>query len=79
MVPFFDVSWYTGPIAKSLGFDIAALVGLPVTCVIYFLFARSIDLDREQQAIADDPQKLAALRHSAPGVSLTVSEELQGN
>lgn len=66
MVPFFDVSWYTGPIAKSLRFDIAALVGLPVTCVVYFLLARSIDLNREQQAIACDPQKLAALRRSVP-------------
>jgi NCS1 family nucleobase:cation symporter-1 len=62
MVPFFDASWYVGPVASLLGYDIAALVGLPVTCVVYYVLARTIDLEAEAAVVARDPQRLAAMR-----------------
>ena len=62
MVPFFDASWYVGPAASALGYDVAVVVGLPVTCVVYFLLAQSIDLEAEAAVAARDPQRLAATR-----------------
>jgi purine-cytosine permease-like protein len=67
MIPFFSTSWYVGPIASSLGYDVAALVGLPLTSVVYYLLARTIDLDAEAAVVARDPQRLAALRAEVRG------------
>ncbi|MCY1185858.1 hypothetical protein D9M73_266740 [compost metagenome] len=43
---------YVGPLAKALGsIDIAWLVGLIVSGVVYYLLSRSIDLVREETVI----------------------------
>jgi purine-cytosine permease-like protein len=56
MIPFFSTQFYMGPIARLWqGADVAMLVGLPVSAVIYLLACRSMDLETElrQVAIAD--------------------------
>jgi NCS1 family nucleobase:cation symporter-1 len=48
MVPFFSTGIYRGPVAKALGgADIAILVGLPVSTLIYLIACRSFDLKAE--------------------------------
>jgi purine-cytosine permease-like protein len=56
MIPFFSTALYTGPIAKALGgADIAMLVGLPVSALVYLLACRSMDLqDDQRRALAAD-------------------------
>jgi purine-cytosine permease-like protein len=56
MAPFFSTSLYRGPVARMLGgADVAILVGLPVSALIYLYACRSLDLhaERQQVAIAD--------------------------
>ena len=56
MVPFFSTGIYRGPVASALGgADIAMLIGLPVSALVYLLACRSMDLeaDRRQAAAAD--------------------------
>jgi nucleobase:cation symporter-1, NCS1 family len=56
MIPFFSTGVYTGRIAKALqGADLAMLVGLPVSALVYVLCCRSLDLkqDRAQAEAAD--------------------------
>jgi purine-cytosine permease-like protein len=56
MIPFFSTGIYRGPVANLLGgADVAMLVGLPVSTVIYVLACRSLDLDadRRQAETAD--------------------------
>jgi len=56
MVPFFSTGLYVGPVARALGkADIAMLVGLPVSALVYLLACRSIDIvkDRQLAAAAD--------------------------
>lgn len=56
MIPCFSTGLYTGPIARALGgADIAMLVGLPVSALVYYAACRSIDLetDRQRAAAAD--------------------------
>ncbi len=66
MIPFFSTSFYTGPIAHSLGdADVAMFVGLPVAAAVYLLASRSMDFeqDRRQAANADrglDPDDMLA-------------------
>ncbi|HUI59510.1 MAG TPA: hypothetical protein VLX90_04775, partial [Steroidobacteraceae bacterium] len=55
-VPFFSTGLYVGPVARALGkADIAMLVGLPVSALVYLLACRSIDIvkDRQLAAAAD--------------------------
>jgi nucleobase:cation symporter-1, NCS1 family len=41
---------YTGPIAAALGGgDIAMLVGLPVSAVVYIVACRSLDTDEDRR------------------------------
>ncbi len=48
MVPFFSTGLYTGPVADSLGgADISLFIGLPVAGIMYWLFARTIDVAAE--------------------------------
>lgn len=57
MIPFFSTPSYTGPVAQMLGrADIAMVVGLPVSTIVYVLLCRSMDLEAElrQVAIADE-------------------------
>ncbi|HVO46696.1 MAG TPA: cytosine permease [Steroidobacteraceae bacterium] len=56
MIPFFSTGLYVGPVALALGkADVAMLVGLPVSAVVYLLACRSLDLqtDRERAEAAD--------------------------
>lgn len=56
MIPFFSTSLYTGPVAKALGgADVAMLVGLPISALVYILACRSLDVaaDRRQAHAAD--------------------------
>jgi nucleobase:cation symporter-1, NCS1 family len=50
MVPFFSVGTaYVGFIAHQLnGADISLFVGLPISAILYYVFARSIDVDAER-------------------------------
>jgi len=56
MIPFFSTGTYTGPVAAALGgADIAMLVGLPVSAVVYLWACRSMDLNADQrQAFSAD-------------------------
>jgi nucleobase:cation symporter-1, NCS1 family len=48
MIPFFSTGLYTGPVARALGSaDLAMLVGLPVSALVYILNCRSLDLASE--------------------------------
>jgi nucleobase:cation symporter-1, NCS1 family len=53
MIPFFNTDLYRGPVATALGgADIAMLIGLPVSAMVYLLACRSLDLRREAVLIA---------------------------
>jgi nucleobase:cation symporter-1, NCS1 family len=56
MIPFFSSPMYTGPVAHWLGgADVAMLVGLPVSALVYLWACRSMDLPAEiQRAAAAD-------------------------
>jgi len=56
MIPFFSTGLYTGPVAAALGgADIAMLVGLPVSALVYVFACRSMDVhsDRRSALAAD--------------------------
>jgi NCS1 family nucleobase:cation symporter-1 len=56
MIPFFSTEHFKGPIALALGgADVAMLVGLPVSAIVYIWACRSLDLeaDRRQAYEAD--------------------------
>ncbi|HTV97924.1 MAG TPA: cytosine permease [Steroidobacteraceae bacterium] len=56
MIPFFSTSIYTGPVAARLdGADLAMLVGLPVSALVYLAACRSLDVaaDRRRAELAD--------------------------
>jgi hypothetical protein len=53
MIPFFSTGTYSGPVARALGgADVAMLVGLPVSAVVYILACRSLDLDADRRRAA---------------------------
>jgi NCS1 family nucleobase:cation symporter-1 len=56
MIPFFSTGIYMGPVAAALGgADIAMLVGLPVSALVYIGACRSLDVDADRrQAFAAD-------------------------
>ncbi|MGB6308642.1 MAG: cytosine permease [Steroidobacteraceae bacterium] len=56
MIPFFSTDHFKGPVAKALGgADIAMLVGLPVSALVYIAACRSLDVmsDRHRCHAAD--------------------------
>ncbi|WP_353215069.1 purine-cytosine permease family protein [Salinisphaera hydrothermalis] len=60
MIPFFAISFYTGPVTRWLGgADISFLVGLVVAGGLYWILASGIDTAAEKQAIADSNRMLA--------------------
>ncbi|HEY3655459.1 MAG TPA: cytosine permease [Steroidobacteraceae bacterium] len=69
MIPFFSTESWKGPVAKALGgADIAMLVGLPISALVYIWACRSMDLeaDRRQAFAADiglDPDSVAEPGH----------------
>jgi purine-cytosine permease-like protein len=64
MIPFFSTESWKGPVARALGgADIAMLVGLPVSALVYIAACRSLDVaaDRRRAHTADlglDPNAL---------------------
>ena len=59
MIPFMDLSFYEGPVAKAFnGVDIAFFVGIPVGGAVYALLCRGIDREREAAVIADADRDL---------------------
>ena len=68
MVPFFSTGLYVGPVARALGgADLAMLVGLPVSSIVYLLSCRSLDIEAEwaAAALADRGLESAALATGA--------------
>ena len=53
MIPFFSTGIYTGPVAARLGgADLAMLVGLPVSALVYLAACRSLDVDEDRRRAA---------------------------
>ncbi|MGH8254257.1 MAG: purine-cytosine permease family protein [Steroidobacteraceae bacterium] len=53
MAPFFSTRLYRGPVAMALGgADLAMLVGLPVSAIVYIFACRSLDREQEWAAAA---------------------------
>ncbi|MBS0395504.1 MAG: cytosine permease [Proteobacteria bacterium] len=54
MIPFFSTGIYVGPVARALGgADLAMLVGLPVSTIVYLLACRSMDVEAEARRAAE--------------------------
>jgi len=50
MIPFFSTEQWRGPVAQALGgADIAMLVGLPVSALVYIWACRSMDLEADRR------------------------------
>jgi NCS1 nucleoside transporter family len=50
MIPFFSTDTWKGPVARALGgADIAMLVGLPVSALVYIWACRSLDLEADRR------------------------------
>lgn len=53
MIPFFSLSFYTGPVAELLdGGDLSFVVGLVVSGVLYLVLSRDVDAGEERQRAA---------------------------
>jgi nucleobase:cation symporter-1, NCS1 family len=68
MVPFFSTGLYTGPIAEALGgADLSLFIGLPVAGGLYWLLARTIDVESETRIAMAEAVELEeeARRHEA--------------
>ncbi len=60
MIPFISTTFYTGPLAAALGFDISWMVGLVVSGAVYALFARIARVrESDAAAAALDPKEAA--------------------
>lgn len=81
MIPFAMTVWWSGPIAKSLGYDLAPFVGMVVSAAVYFVLARSIDLPAERRRIAladaDLEQWAAALTPWSVASSVPVAQVVE--
>lgn len=70
MIPFFAVgTLFTGPVADALGgVDVSFFVGLPVSGVLYYVLARSIDVEAETKVALAERRELeaAAAQHTLP-------------
>jgi len=69
MIPFFSLEKWKGPVASALGgADIAMLIGLPVSALVYFYSYRRFDLAAEQRRAqqADAGLEPAATAASPP-------------
>jgi nucleobase:cation symporter-1, NCS1 family len=69
MIPFFSVSFFTGPVANHLGgADISPFIGFPVAAILYYLLYRNVDLSAEQAVAAQQEAEL-----DATGVTPTIA------
>jgi NCS1 nucleoside transporter family len=69
MVPFFSTPSFTGPVAKAIdGADLSLFIGLPVSGILYYVLARSIDVEGEARLAASEADDLeaAAAEHAMP-------------
>ncbi|MBX6765434.1 MAG: cytosine permease [Rubrobacteraceae bacterium] len=63
MVPFFNTTFYVGPVTKALGgADISFVVGLGVSGILYYALSRGLDLTRETSAAAESRKMLEESR-----------------
>ena len=69
MIPFFSVSFFTGPVANALGgADISPFIGFPVAAILYYLTYRKVDLNAEWAVAEQEEAEL-----DATGVTPTVA------
>jgi nucleobase:cation symporter-1, NCS1 family len=76
MIPFFSTGLYKGPVASLLGgADIAMLVGLPVSALVYIVACRSLDTDQDRRRayIADTGLDPDAADHGSEYGSVSVT------
>jgi NCS1 family nucleobase:cation symporter-1 len=69
MVPFFSTPAFTGPVAKALnGSDLSMFIGLPVSAILYYVFARSIDVEGETRIAEREAERVErfAREHRLP-------------
>jgi purine-cytosine permease-like protein len=69
MVPFFSTPAFTGPVAKAIGdADLSMFVGLPVSGILYLVFARSIDVEAETRIAQSEAERVErfAREHRLP-------------
>lgn len=69
MLPFLSTTKYTGFVAHALkGADISMFVGLPVAGILYYLFAKSIDVEAETVIAKAERAELeqVAMHHQRP-------------
>jgi NCS1 family nucleobase:cation symporter-1 len=69
MLPFFSTSKYTGFVANDLnGADISLFIGLPVAGILYYVFAKSLDVAGETVIAEAEQAELekAAMHHQRP-------------
>ena len=64
MLPFLSTSKYTGFVATALnGADISMFVGLPVAGILYWVLAKSIDVEGETRIAQTEAAELERLAH----------------
>jgi NCS1 family nucleobase:cation symporter-1 len=62
MLPFLSTSKYTGFVATALnGADISMFVGLPVAGILYWVLAKSIDVEGETRIAQSEAAELERL------------------
>jgi NCS1 nucleoside transporter family len=69
MVPFFSTPSFTGPVAKAIdGADLSMFIGLPVSGILYLVFARSIDVEAETRIAESEAERVErfAREHALP-------------
>ncbi|HEX8861412.1 MAG TPA: cytosine permease [Actinomycetes bacterium] len=50
MIPFFSTTIFTGPVASAIGGgDLSPFIGFPVASILYYLFARNLDVEAESR------------------------------
>jgi nucleobase:cation symporter-1, NCS1 family len=72
MVPFFSTPAFTGPIAKALdGADLSMFIGLPVSAILYLVFARTIDVEGETRIAQSEAERVErfAREHELPATT----------
>jgi len=65
MLPFLSTSKYTGFVASALGgADISMFVGLPVAGILYWVLAKSVDVEAETKIAQAEAAELERLAHA---------------
>ena len=67
MIPFFSSPLYAGPVAQALGgADIAMLIGLPISTLVYLIACRSMKIEQEFRLADAADRGLEAGRDASP-------------